>query len=188
MQMHVPAPGGHMVYNALAALAAGRALGVSLEDICRGIEAYAPLPGRMCIERCGALTILNDVYNANPGSVKAALDVLAFADGRRVCVLGDMLELGDDAPRYHREVGAYAAQKGIERVVCVGTLAKQLYAGARAEGAVALHFATQQALLEALPELVLPGDTVLVKASRGMALEKTVEALRRRATEDERVL
>ncbi len=176
LPLHVPSPGGHMVYNALAAVAAGLALGMEPEAIAKGVREYAPISGRMCIEQKNGITVLNDVYNANPGSVRAALDVLAYAEGRKVCVLGDMLELGENAERYHRETGAYAAKKA-DLVLCVGTLAQRMCEGAKEAGASSMWFHTQEALLEQRGEIVQPGDTVLVKASRGMHLEHTVERL-----------
>lgn len=174
--VHVPSPGGHMVYNALAAAAAGLALGMTPEEIKTGLAEYKTIAGRMCIETKNGVTVLNDVYNANPGSMRAALDVLAYAEGGKVCVLGDMLELGGRAGQYHRELGAYAAQKA-DRVLCVGTLAEQIYAGAKEAGAETFYFPTQEELLEKIRQLVRKGDAVLVKASRGMKLEKTVEFL-----------
>ncbi len=173
----VPAPGEHMVYNALAALAAGRACGMEVAEIRRGIAAYAPISGRMCIEKRDGLTVLNDVYNANPGSMMAAIDVMGYAQGRKVCVLGDMLELGPEGPRYHREVGRHAGERGMDLVLCVGPLARSLYEGVRECGGEAQHVAAQEELLAALPGLVRPGDTILVKASRGMHLEHTVNRL-----------
>ena len=136
---HVPSPGGHMVYNALAAAAAGLALGMGPDEIALGLAAYKTIAGRMCIETRNRITVLNDVYNANPGSMRAALDVLAYAEGGRVCVLGDMLELGEKAEQYHRELGAYAARRA-DRVLCVGTLAKHIYTGAKRGGCGSVLF------------------------------------------------
>lgn len=176
LPLHVPSPGAHMVYNALAAVAAGLALGMGKEAIAKGVCEYAPISGRMCIEQKNGITVLNDVYNANPGSVRAALDVLAYAEGRKVCVLGDMLELGENAALYHSETGAYAAKKA-DLVLCVGPLAQKLCEGAKEAGAQCAWFDTQEALLEQLGTIIAPSDTVLVKASRGMHLEHTVEQL-----------
>jgi UDP-N-acetylmuramoyl-tripeptide--D-alanyl-D-alanine ligase len=170
--LHVPvsftAP--HNAVNLTAALAAYEALDMSLDAVgserlevafsrWRGEEL--PLPG-------GGLLIA-DCYNANPTSMRAALEHLsAVARGRRrVAVLGDMAELGDEADRYHREVGQTVAELGIEQVIAVGPRAR-LYGGD--------WFATVAEAREALPELVRPGDVVLVKASRSMGLEELVEA------------
>ena len=177
MAIHVPSPGRHMIYNALAAIAAGLALYMEPEKIARGIAGYTPISGRMCIEKANGLTVLNDAYNANPGSMKAAIDVLSYAKGRKVCVLGDMFELGDKAEEYHRQVGSYAAKKGIDEILCVGELAKGIYDGASERCGNASYFKTQNELLEKIEGHIHSGDTVLVKASRGMKLEKTVEYL-----------
>lgn len=174
--VHVPSPGIHMVYNALSAIAAGLALGMEPEAVAEGIAEYEPISGRMCIEKKNGITVLNDVYNANPGSVRAALDVLSYAAGRKVCVLGDMFELGENAAAYHYETGAYAAKKA-DLVVGVGTLAEQIFAGAQETGGDARWFKTQDELLEALDGIIKADDTVLVKASHGMHLEHTVDRL-----------
>lgn len=175
-KVHVPSPGSHMIYNALAAAAAGLALGMASDEIAAGLAAYRTIAGRMCIEEKNGITVLNDVYNANPGSMRAALDVLAYAEGGRVCILGDMLELGEQAEQYHRELGRYAA-KNADRVLCVGALAKYICEEAHNAGAEAEWFRTQDELLEKLGGFIHAGDAVLVKASRGMRLERTVEQL-----------
>nr|MDD6335584.1 UDP-N-acetylmuramoyl-tripeptide--D-alanyl-D-alanine ligase [bacterium] len=178
LEVLVPSPGRHMVLNALAAIAAGRELGLDTDEIRRGIAAYQPVGGRMKIERAGGITVLNDVYNANPGSVRAAIDVLAHAQGRKVAILGDMLELGEQAMAYHRQIGEYAAAAGLDALYCVGPLSQSMAQGARQAGmACVQHAADQQGLLLGLPGQIMPGDTVLVKASRGMGLEKTVAFL-----------
>ena len=132
----------------------------------------------MRIEEKNGITVLNDVYNANPGSMRAALDVLAYAEGGRVCILGDMLELGEQAEQYHRELGRYAA-KNADRVLCVGALAKYICEEAHNAGAEAEWFRTQDELLGKAWRLhSRGGDAVLVKAfPRGMRLERTVEQL-----------
>jgi len=129
----------------------------------------------MCIEKGKDITVLNDVYNANPGSMKAAIDVLCYAKGRKVCILGDMFELGKQEAEYHREVGEYAAEKGIDLMLLTGELSRHTAKGA---GKDAKYFKDPEELLEKLSELIEPGDTVLVKASRGMRLERTVEYLK----------
>ncbi len=176
--LYVPAPGMHMVQNALCATALGLQLGLTPEKIKAGLATYTPLSGRMCVEKSHGVTILNDVYNANPASMRSSIDVLAKAAGRKVCILGDMLELGPDAPRYHKEIGEYAARHGAACILCVGDLSQNTTDGAKAAGAEAIHFKTQEALLNKLQGLVASGDTVLVKASRGMRMERVVEALR----------
>lgn len=171
----VPAPGEYMVLNSLAAIACGHAFLMDDAAIAKGILSYTPAGRRMSIRQQGSITILDDVYNANPHAMKTALTVLAQAEGRKVAILGDMLELGEESPRYHREVGAFAAQAGVDLLLAVGTHAKEMLHGATLPPSA--HFETQDALISSLQELILPGDTVLVKASRGMGLERTVEAL-----------
>ncbi|NLI53157.1 MAG: UDP-N-acetylmuramoyl-tripeptide--D-alanyl-D-alanine ligase [Clostridiales bacterium] len=176
-RMLVPALGLHSVYNALAAVSAGLLLGMDLSDIAQGIATYKPLPGRMNVYKHTRYTVIDDTYNANPTSAKASLDVLAKCAGRRVCILGDMLELGQASADLHEEIGRYAAQKGVE-LLCVGPMSEHMARGAAAVAPLCTQsFATQDELLAALPELLQDGDTILVKASRGMKLEQTVQFL-----------
>lgn len=177
-RMHVPALGLHSVYNSLAAVSVGLLLGMSLEEIASGIETYTPLHGRMNVHELDRFTVIDDTYNANPTSMKASLDVLVKCSGRRVAILGDMRELGDSAPQMHADIGRYAASLGIERILCVGKASEKMYTGAKSVVPdSAAHFMTQDDLIAALPELVREGDVILVKASRGMYLERTVEVL-----------
>jgi len=177
-RMHVPALGVHSVCNALAAVSVSVLLGMTLPEIASGIETYKPLRGRMNVHELESFTLIDDTYNANPTSMKASLDVLKACSGRRVAILGDMRELGEAAPQMHEDVGRYAASLGIERIICVGTESKRMFAGAESVSpGCALYFATQEELLSALPQLVQKGDVILVKASRGMRLEQTVESL-----------
>jgi UDP-N-acetylmuramyl pentapeptide synthase len=161
----------HMRRNALAALAAARALGV---------EPRGTLDVRLSsfrgqrIELAAGIVVVDDCYNANPMSMRAALDDLAVsAAARRVAVLGDMLELGPDEERLHAEIGAHARERGVDVLVTVGPLAAHM-----AEGygeAIALPDA--QVAAQTVPGLLEPGDTVLVKASRGVGLEVVARAL-----------
>ncbi|MGI6154178.1 MAG: UDP-N-acetylmuramoyl-tripeptide--D-alanyl-D-alanine ligase [Christensenellaceae bacterium] len=168
---HLPYPGKHMVLAALAAIAVGFAYGMTTEEIQSGLACYAPVGGRMNIQKGATVTILDDSYNANPSSMKAALDILNTAAGRKVCILGDMFELGEQSGKYHYEVGKYAADKGIDHILLVGTGAKMMYDGAASSGGNAVHFATVEALCSGILSHIQSGDTVLVKASRGMKLE-----------------
>lgn len=177
-RMHVPALGLHSVYNALAAVSVGVLLGMSLEEIASGIETYTPLHGRMNVHEFGRFTVIDDTYNANPTSTKASLDVLVKCSGRRVAILGDMRELGAAAPQMHADIGRYAASLGIERILCVGKESEQMYSSAQSVvPGCSTYFLTQDDLIAALPELVREGDVILVKASRSMYLERTVEEL-----------
>ncbi len=177
-RLTVPAPGMHMVYNGLAAFAVGRALGMRPEEIQKGLLSYAPVGGRMSISQGNGLTVINDTYNASPAAMKAALDVLQKASGRKVCVLGDMLELGERGLEYHRDVGAYAASCGVDVMLCAGTLARGIYEGAQEAGAKEAHyFPNREALLFRLTQYLQPGDTVLVKASHSMGFDAIVDGL-----------
>lgn len=127
---HINIPGAHMVYNALAATAVGYALGMTDREICAGIEANVPIAGRNNLIRAPHFTIIDDCYNANPTSMKASLDVLAFADTRKAAILGDMFELGENEKQMHREVGIHAVRKGIDVLICIGSLMKSAADGA----------------------------------------------------------
>jgi UDP-N-acetylmuramoyl-tripeptide--D-alanyl-D-alanine ligase len=176
VQMAVP--GRHSVMNALAAAAAASQVGATLEEIADALEEYAGSPMRMQrLHGRGGAVILNDAYNASPDSVGAALNVLASAEGRRVFVFGDMLEMGAEAEPAHKEIGRAAAEAGVDWLVSVGELAA-LAAESAAERGVRVDTVDEasEAAERVLREL-REEDVVLVKASRGMALERVVEAL-----------
>lgn len=177
-EITVPAPGAHMVLNALAALATGRLLGVESESIKQGIARFCPTSGRMDVIDTGSIKILSDAYNANPTSMAASICVAANAGGRCVCILGDMFELGENEIEYHRETGRRAAEEGADLLVCTGRLSKHIYEGAKEAGARALHFPDKETMMKELPKLIKKGDTVLVKASRGMRLETVADWLK----------
>ena len=178
VRIHVPSPGIHSVSNALAAIAVGLTLGMSLTELAEGIEAFSSLSGRMNVKRTDRFTILDDTYNANTVSMIAAIDVLEKVVGRRVCILGDMLELGKESEEHHEVVGMYAALHKIDLIICVGPLSEAMFLGAHGIAPRrSRYFETQKNLLAILPLLLHKGDTILVKASRGMHLEKTVEQL-----------
>ncbi len=189
-QAEIPLPGEHMLYNALAATAVGVVCGLSTAQIQAGIRDVEPVGGRSNVIRTGRLTLIDDCYNANPVSMKAALDLLSMtntADAaenhervRKVAVLGDMFELGADEAALHSEVGAYAAAKDIDVVICVGKLCKNMYDGAKSVGnsSVELHYYTdKEALLAEIDKQIRDGDIVLVKASHGMHFEEIIAAL-----------
>lgn len=169
----IPAIGSYMVSNALAALAAGKLLGLSDEQLKNGVEAYQTVGSRAHVINTDSLRIIDDCYNANPNSVKASLDTLRNFQGRTVAILGDMKELGESELALHFDTGAYAKQAGIDCVLSVGPLAKEL-----ARGAGGSWYATIGDLLPKLPALLHKGDTVLVKASHSMHFEAIVEALK----------
>jgi len=175
------APGRHNVSNALAAAAAAHAIGVPLRAIVRGLETFRPVTGRLATLQSGAgATVIDDTYNANPDSVRVAVDVLGAAPRPRWLVLGDMGEVGASGPEFHREVGAYARNAGVDRLLTVGALAAE---SAAAFGEGAEHFATVDALAAHLAATARAGTTVLVKGSRFMRMERVVAALCAAATE-----
>ena len=173
----IPGYGTHLVYAALAAAAVGLELGMTGGEIARGIARYRTVGDRARIIRTGSYTVVSDCYNANPNSMRAAIDSLRNIPGRRVCILGDMLELGPETEQLHREVGAYAASRGLELVIGCGPLGRFIACGAQDMGGAALAIDSRDALIERLQELLKPGDVVLVKASHSMAFEKIVEVL-----------
>ncbi len=164
--------GKHMVLNALAALLVALTLGVPDENALFALEAFRPDEGRAGVVRTARFTLIDGSYNCNPTSMEAALDVLKTAGGRKVCIFGDMLELGPDAPVFHARIGAYAKRCGIDRMITVGSLAKN--AAFDPQDA----YETADALIERLPSLLEDGDTVLVKASYGMHLKAVADAIK----------
>lgn len=198
----VPAPGIHMVYNALAAAAAGITYGLTLEQVRGGIAAAPSLSGRFQVIRTDYLTIVDDCYNANPGSMKASLGILAEEDtesagkesvenrsllpGRRVAILGDMGELGENTEALHREVGAYAGRLRLDLLCTVGPLSRKLAEAAAEENPElsVRSYDRVEELLDALQgqtaeqPLLQKNDTVLVKASHFMNFGRIVEALK----------
>lgn len=176
---HIHIPGMHMVYNALAGTCVGLACGLTLKEIKTGIEKAETISGRNHLIHTENYTIMDDCYNANPMSMKASLDVLATALGRKVAILGDMGELGANKRALHYTVGEHAAKKNIDLLLCVGTLSEEIAKGAKAKNPSmnACVFTTKEELLEKLPELLLKGDSILIKASHFMQFEKIVKAL-----------
>ena len=180
IKAEIPAYGQHMVYAALEGAAVGIEYGLTDEEIIRGIAAYQPVGSRANVVRTARYTVIDDCYNANPDSTAAALRSMAtLPAGRRVAILGNMGELGPDAAVLHRETGVCAAKAGVSLVITCGDLAREIAAGAAGAdpNVQTASFAALDELLAALPELVQPGDCVLVKASHSMAFERIVQAL-----------
>ena len=175
----IPIPGYHMVLNALAAAAVGLTMGLTMEQIRAGIEKLQSLGGRFHIIEKGNMLIIDDCYNANPVSMKASLDVLKDAEHRKVAILGDMFELGENAAELHASVGCHAAENEIDLLICVGDASRHMAEAAFQTGGCGevLQVPTLAALLEVLPRLIQEDDTILVKASHGMHFEKVVERL-----------
>lgn len=167
--------GAHNVANALAATAAGLSAGVSLRAVAQGLGSFRPVAGRLVARRgMQDEPIIDDTYNANPDSVRAAISVLAQAHAPRWLVLGDMGEVGAAGPAFHREAGESARAAGIERLFTTGTLAAEATV---AFGEGARHFATVEALVEHLETMNRAGATILVKGSRFMRMERVVARL-----------
>jgi UDP-N-acetylmuramoyl-tripeptide--D-alanyl-D-alanine ligase len=180
----VPVHGLHNVSNALAASAVGYVMGMSGAAIARGLARFRPASMRSEVGTIGGVTVINDCYNANPASMKAAIDLLTqLGSGRRtIAVLGDMLELGRDARKFHREVGLYLGRSHVTDLVAVGALGHSLAEGARSAGLSAEHIrevADAVAAASALQSFLGKGDVVLIKGSRGIRLEHVVEQLRK---------
>jgi len=174
--------GAHFISNALAAAAAAHAAGIGIDDIAAGLCASAPVAGRMQRIERGGLRIINDAYNANPVSMRAALTTLAGArgSGRAIAVLGDMLELGERSADYHRETGACAAEQGIDLLFVLGAFSRDVCEGARSAGLPVNRmcaYASLDGLASALADAVRPGDVLLLKGSRRMQLEKLLDLL-----------
>lgn len=178
--VRLPLHGLYNVENCLAAAACAWSLGVDLEDVARAVETVTPVGGRGAVHRLpGDVTVIDDAYNANPDAVERALESAAQLPARRHwAVLGDMLELGVEAPRFHRETGAAAARLGFDPVLAVGELAAALAEGVREGGSDGRVFASAAAAAPAAAAELRSGDLVLVKGSRGVGLDVVVEALR----------
>src|SRR5215471_8172830 len=182
-EVALPVLGAHQVLNALAAAAVGVAMHVPAADIVAGLQSYHGMYGRMMVRRgAGGVTLIDDTYNASPQSMQAALQCLGHtrAGGRRLAVLGDMLELGDRGPALHEEVGVLVAQSGVQELITFGPLAQHIAEGAQDAGmsTSCIHTTTQpEDAVALLRSLRRAGDVMLLKGSRGMAMERLVQAL-----------
>jgi len=183
VSVHFDTPLEANVINGAGAIAVALAFGARLEDVREGLCEYRPGPGRMdvVVTGGGGITLLDDTYNANPDSTAAALRTLSRAAGRKIAVLGDMLELGDEAASAHREAGALAAGLGVDLLLAVGEFSSDMAAGAEGAGlgdCTVMRLADRQEAAAALAGLLERGDTVLVKASRALRFEEIVEGLK----------
>lgn len=180
-EVEIPALGEHMIYPTLMAMAVGEHFGLTKEEIVSGVLHFAPTKMRMNIlHRAEDITILNDTYNANPQSMRAAVEVLSKTKAAyKVAVLGDMFELGPLAPALHAGVGEYLGKVGIDCLVAVGDLAKHIYDAAKLSPVPEVFYCPDKENAHAvLSQVVRPHATILVKASRGMAFEDLVEDLK----------
>ncbi len=181
INLHIP--GLHNLYNAIAAVAVGSVAGVRKEDIRTALESFKPVEMRMETVEVAGVTIINDSYNANPSSMKFALETLGGikSSGRKIAVLGDMFELGEHTKEMHREVGFHASKYRPDFLLTCGRLAENISQGAAEGGCppqVLKHFASRDEVSVWLLGEVLPGDIVLIKASRGMQFDKIAARLR----------
>lgn len=175
----IPIAGEHNVYNALAAVCVGRQLGLTLDEIKHGIETVRTIGGRSNLIYIAGLTIIDDCYNANPVSMKASIDVLSGAAGRKIAVLGDMGELGGEERQLHRTVGEHFAGKNIDFLFCTGPLSAEIASAAKTSSPTTqiYEFDTKEALIQKLCREKKAGDTILVKASHFMGFGDIVKAL-----------
>ncbi|MDD2484804.1 MAG: UDP-N-acetylmuramoyl-tripeptide--D-alanyl-D-alanine ligase [Eubacteriales bacterium] len=177
-EFQVGLPGLHNASNAALAVAASLELGLSLEEAAKGLEKISNSDKRLHIIEKKGIKVIDDTYNASPDSMRAAIDVLTGLRGKRhIAILGDMYELGEKEEEYHFQIGEYASHAGVNVVISVGKNAGFIADGARASGTKAIHFETKDLLLVVLAQWIRPGDVILVKGSRGMAMEKIVEQI-----------
>lgn len=175
----IPIAGEHNVYNALAAVSVGRQLGLTTEEMQRGIAAVQTIGGRSNLLEKNGVLVIDDCYNANPVSMKAAIDVLAAAQGRKIAVLGDMGELGADERELHAMVGRHFAGKKIDALFCTGELVEELAEAVRVcSPSTEVHwFEKKERLIEELLKYRRTGDTILVKASHFMGFAEIVKQM-----------
>ncbi len=176
----LPLPGRHNIGNCLAAMLAARHLGIDYPEAARALQKAKPVAGRLQATKTHAkITVINDSYNANPNSVLAGLEVLAeLPEGRKIAVLGDMLELGPESRRWHREVGLSVGMMDLDALFAVGPESAAMAEAAQVNARIVVrHFSSVQALWDGLRVFLRAGDQVLVKGSRGMQMERVVTQL-----------
>jgi UDP-N-acetylmuramoyl-tripeptide--D-alanyl-D-alanine ligase len=179
----LPVPGLHMVQNAILAVAAGRVFGLSLEEAAAGLVAAPLAKARLQIRQINGVQFIDDSYNANPDSMKAALHTLMEldADGKRIAVLGEMHELGEESARGHREVGETAAELGVNQLIAIGGMGATIAEAARQAGlARTAAVGSISEAAEMLTGITAPGDLVLIKGSRGARTERVLEEFAKR--------
>jgi len=171
--------GRHNVSNALAAIAAGYALGLDASSIQQGLDGLEMTGMRFEAKRVGQYNVINDAYNASPMSMEAAINTLAeITKGRRIAVLGDMLELGDVSVAAHQKVGRQVAESGAVALVAFGPMGREIAKGASEAGMEnVFHVDSHEAAAAKLKELLEPEDTVLFKGSRGMKMEAIIDLI-----------
>ncbi len=177
MTFHIPAAGRHMLFSVLMAAAIGKTYGMTAEEIVRGVAHFVPSGKRMLrMPRRNKITLIDDTYNANPAAVKAVLEILAGRpEQKKVAVLGDMLELGNQGPALHAACGSYAGEQNIDVLIAIGPLSKNTAQAAREAGVKkVLWFAAKEEAIAALTEEITPDSVVLFKASHSMKFSELV--------------
>lgn len=184
-KVFLPLPGAHMVRNAAAAACVGRLFGMTGEQIVAALGRMQPVAGRNHLVDLAKYTLIDDCYNANPASMRAAIDLLQMADTKKVAILGDMFELGETSEDLHASVGKYAVEAGVDTLLCVGSNSEHMYEAATSfvTGPCTIaYFPDRESLLQNLKEdrshYIPDGSTVLVKASHGMEFHKVCELLK----------
>lgn len=180
---HLSVPGTHNAWNASLAVACGYELGISIPDAIHALEDLNMTEKRLTVKTNGIIRVIDDTYNASPDSMRAGLSVLMNTEGKRkVAVLGDMFELGEKSAEYHRQVGEFAGKCGCDLLVTIGEMAENIHIGASPymNEENMLHFSSKEKFFGYSGDLIEEGDVVIVKASRGMALEDVVNELLRK--------
>lgn len=182
IEVRVPLPGKHMVGNATVAALVGKLFDVDNESIKKGIENVKPTGGRSNIVKTDKYVLIDDCYNANPLSMRAALNLLCLSRTRKVAILGDMFELGEEQLLMHKEIGEFAASAGIDVMIFVGEMAERMMEGANEKADLSkqklFYFKTKEEMLIRSGEILEKGDTVLIKASNGMHFKEILERLK----------
>ena len=179
-RIELPIPGRHNALNAALALACGKELGISIKDGSCGLKNLELTEKRLRITAKNGIKVIDDTYNASPDSVRGALDVLSTQKGlRKIAILGNMFELGEETEKHHYEIGKYAGAIGVDVVVTVGDIAYNIGVGAREHLSIkqVLSYSNLEELMPEIQSLLQPGDVVLVKGSRGMKLEEIVKKI-----------
>lgn len=178
IRAEIPLAGEHMIYNATVAMAVAEAMGLNEEEIVRGIKEVTSTQGRSNIIKTEEYTIIDDCYNANPTSTKSAIKLLCEANTAKVAILGDMFELGEKELELHAKLGSFVATSGIDVLICIGKLSKEMYDAANKEQcAMVYYFESLDKALLSIKNILTTGDSILIKASHGMGFNKLVDFL-----------
>lgn len=175
----LPVPGRHNAFNGALAVAAGAQLGITMEEAARGLAKTQLTDKRLTVRGKNGIKVIDDTYNASPDSMKAAIDVLMKTRGiRSVAILGDMFELGETSRLQHELVGRYAAQQKVELLIAIGSDSAEMARGAREEGMEnVMHFSDKDLFFKEMDRIIEKGDVILLKGSRGMAMDKIVSKI-----------